>query len=283
MQRQSKEQTELRLPEKENAELDKQYVKNVITLHKSLKIPFACSVTNYTTHFESSLRNILFQKEHRAVQMFAAYSKIKKDIEGKNLPHVDVDKLKYYMSGFNGEQIYSDKIYNIDLKAAYATILFNKGILSLNTYKYLSRLPKMERLVSVGMLASRKETFHFDNTGKIISQTEQISPYANFFFSAVKETFDIMTACKIILGNDFLFSWVDGIYFMNRRHKTTIMNFLKRHKLKATFSVLTEFEIEMNHEFHRLSYIKDNEKKYFIIPISTGFLNRNKIIQFLKS
>jgi hypothetical protein len=215
--------------------------------------------------------------------MFAAYQKIKKDIEGKNLPHVDPEKLRYYINGFNGTQIYSDKIYNIDLKAAYATILFNKGILSKKTYSYLIRLPKIERLVSVGMLASRKNTFHFNNKGVIISETETVSPFANFFFSAVKETFDIMQEMKIVLGNDFLFSWVDGVYFSNRRHKTTIMNMLKARKLKAAFSVLHEFEIEMNHEFHRLTYLKDGQKKYFIIPISTGYLNRNKIINYLKS
>lgn len=242
-----------------------------------------CSVTNYTTHFESELRNILFQKEHRSISMFAAYSKIKRDIEGKNLPHVDPDKLKYYMSGFRGDQIYSDKIYNIDLKSAYATILFNKGILTKRTYNYLAKLPKMERLVSVGMLASRKNTFHFNNKGQIISETEIISPYANFFFSAVKETYDVMQKCKLILGNSFLFSWVDGIYFSDRHHKTTIMNMLKAMNLKASFSVLHEFEIEMNHEYHRLSYMKEGHKKYFVIPTSTGYLNRNKIISYLKS
>jgi hypothetical protein len=276
-------ETPVRLPEKENAELDKHAVKTLIDLHKTVNIPFACSVTNYTTHLESELRNILFQKEHRSTQMFAAYQYLKKDIEGKNLPHVDPDKLRYYINGFNGNQIYSDKIYNIDLKAAYATILFNKGILSKKTYRYLMRLPKIERLVSVGMLASRKNTFHFNNNGRIIAETEVISPYSNFFFAAVKETYDIMNEAKVILGNDFLFSWVDGIYFMNRRHKTSLMNFLKARNLKASFSVLKEFEIEMNHEFHRLSYMKDGQKKYFIIPISTGYLNRNKIISYLKS
>lgn len=271
------------LPEKENAELNKDFVKTIIDLHKNLHIPFACSVTNYTTHFESELRNILFQKEYRSTQMFAAYQKVKKDIEGKTLPHVDPDKLRYYVNGFNGDQIYSDKIYNIDLRAAYATILFNKGILSKKTYKYLMRLPKLERLVSIGMLASRKNTFHFNAKGVIIAETEVISPYSNFFFAAVKETFDIMQQMKTILGNDFLFSWVDGVYFMNRRHKTTVMNMLKSMKLNASFQVLHEFEIEMNHEFHRLTYKKEGKPKYFIIPISTGYLNRNKIINYLKS
>lgn len=271
------------LPEKENSELDKVFIKNIIVLHKKLNIPFSCSVTNYTTHFESELRNILFQKEYRSSAMFAAYSKIKKDIEGKNLPHVDPDKLHYYMSGFKGGEIYSDKIYNIDLKSAYASILLNKGVLSKKTFNYLQRLPKMERLVSVGMLASRKNSFHFNSKGQIISETETVSPYANFFFSAVKETYTIMNECRAILGNDFLFSWVDGIYFMNRRHKTSIMNWLKARNLRATFSVLHEFEIEMSHECHRLTYKKDGQLKHFIIPASTGFLNRNKIIHYLKS
>ncbi len=214
--------------------------------------------------------------------MFIAYNQIKKDIEGKHLPHVDPDNLRYYINGFKGEQIYSDKIYNIDLKAAYATILLNKGILSKKTYGYLMKLDKIERLVSIGMLASRKETFYFDTNGVIFSEDCQISPYANFFFSAVKETHAIMNECRTILGNDFLFSWVDGVYFMNRRHKTTVMNFLRARGLRATFSVLSEFEIEMNHEFHRLTYMKEGEKKFFIIPTSTGFLTRNKIINYLK-
>lgn len=270
-------------PEKESRELTPANVKALIELHKVLKIPFSCSVTNYTTHLQSECKNILYQKEHRSNQMFIAYQMIKKDIEGKNLPHVDPDRLKYYINGFNGEQIYSDKIYNIDLKAAYATILFNKGILSKKTFNYLMTLPKMERLVSVGMLASRKEIFHFGNSGQIISSDEQVSPFANFFFAAVKETHDIMNEVKTIMGNDFLFSWVDGVYFMNRRHKTSVMNFLKARKLKAVFQVLHEFEIEMCREFHRLTYIKEGQQKFFIIPTSSGYLNRNKIVNYLKN
>ena len=268
---------------KESREFDVRNIQSCITLHKATKIPFAASLTNYTTTISSALVNILYQKEHRSVSMFIAYQKILKDLEGKSPPSIDPDELKYFINGFNGSNIYADKIYNIDLKAAYATILFNKGILSKTTLNYLLTLPKMERLVSVGMLASHKETFYFDNNSKIIDTIEQTNPLSGFFFMAIKETHKIMNDIRVILGNDFLFSWVDGVYFANRRHKTSVMNYLKARGMKATFSVLKDFEIEIRKDFHRLKYTKDGGQKLFSIPMQNGYLTRNQIKHFLKN
>lgn len=86
------------------------------------------------------------------------------------------------------------------------------GIISEGTFKYLSDLPKKDRLSSVGMLASKKTEYVFKN-GEPVSCEDKTSEYAGFFFYAAKRTFEIMQELKVILDNNYLFTWVDCIYF----------------------------------------------------------------------
>src|SRR5690349_12206428 len=132
--------------------LEMEQIENYIDLHKKMKIPFEMTLTNYTTRIKSDYKDIHFLRSAQSKQMFAAYAMLKKDVTKKPVPVVDQNALSYYSIGFNQSSKHQT-VYNIDIKSAYATCLFVNGYISKKTFAYLNKLPKLDRLAAVGMLA----------------------------------------------------------------------------------------------------------------------------------
>ena len=239
------------------------------------------STSNYTTLFESKYDYVHFLKNAQNRKVFSAYNKLKANIQ--QLPkEVNMKFIKYYQTNFKPENFYADKIYQVDIKSCYANILNNNNIIDKTAFDYLYTLEKPERLAAVGMLASKKNVFEFDNNGKCISHEVQINPYADYFFYCVQETFLIMNEAKDILGKNFLFSWVDAIYFTGGTTQAdkVIKYFKDVWKLDATFAILNQFEIEMREDFYRLRYIKEGLPTFMNIP--TGESKQKKqLVDFL--
>ncbi len=116
-------------------------------------------------------------------------------------------------------------------------------------------------------MASRKTRFVFNETGSVEKYERLSSTMSDFFFYCVQETYKIMTEAAIILGKDFLFTWVDAIYFTGETNKRKVYDyFIKEHNLDASFSVLEEFEVELVRDCYKLQYIKDGVKTYMYVP-----------------
>lgn len=211
--------------------------------------------------------NLHFLKKAQSFEMFAAYNKIKSDLKELPVP-VDTKYIKYYQTNFKHTHLYADKIYQIDIKSCYASILRNNNLISAETYKHICKLSKENRLAAMGMLASKKNIFQFDNTGEVVSHTVKKSEYSDYFFFCVQETYRIMDECKVILGDDFLFIWVDAIYFSGNTEKAqSVINYFKEeHNLESSVNILYQFEVELRKDFYRLRYIKDRESTFMDIP-----------------
>lgn len=251
----------------QKVELNPANVKMYIDLHKQLKIPFEVTLTNYTTKIKSDLYELHFMKNAQSNKVFVSYAKLKKDVAGKPVADINTAYVKYYQSNFKHLEIYADKIYNVDIKSAYACILYNDGYISQDTFNYISSLPKVDRLAAVGMLAGRKNIFTFDNKGQNVGCIETVSETSNYFFYAVQRTFEIIDRCKSEIGNDFIFSWVDGIYFKEESNGKLLQELLlNEFKLNSSFDELTEFEIQKRKSYYLLSYYKEDERKIFNIP-----------------
>jgi hypothetical protein len=197
---------------------------------------------------------------------FAAYAKIKKDVKAKLPPKISKEELSYFEHDFK-QSSFIKEVYNIDLKSAYATILFNEGYLSKDTFSYLARLPKHDRLASVGMLAAKKKIFTFNKLGSIYEFEEKISDLEQFFYYAVRRTFEIMQDLKKILSSDYLFTWVDGIYFLPNMEKLVkCENYLRYIKFPYSEEVLTNWKVHMVSGAVRLNFYKDGRPKSFSLP-----------------
>ena len=249
------------------AELDSEKVEIYIDLHRQLKIPYKITLSNYTTRIKSEAYDLHFMKQEQSNRTFAAFAKCKKDCLKKPLPIIQKDKLKYFSHKFKEGNFYADTIYNFDLKSAYAQILFNDGYISKDTFIYLSRLPKLSRLAAVGMMASKKNIYEISEDGKILSEEKIISPTSNYFFYCVQRMAEIIKGAADILGNGFLFSWVDGIYFndcpetVKQDAKIIIEEYFKKIKTPVTFEILTEFEIQENEDYFKTTYRKEGKLK----------------------
>jgi hypothetical protein len=104
------------------------------------------------------------------------------------------------------------ELLNIDIKGAYATCLFANGLVTQKTYEYLMKLPKDERLPCVGMLARSYIHYQYDD-GQLLDVSMFRAETAEIFFYLIAQIDIIMREIKFILGNYFVFYWVDGIFF----------------------------------------------------------------------
>lgn len=199
-------------------------------------------------------------------QTFAAYAKVKKDVKEKIPPDINKEELVYFDHDFR-ESCSIDRVYNIDLKSAYATILYKDGVISLDTFEYLSRLPKHDRLAAVGMLASKKKSFTFNKSGSITTYEETISKLENFFYYAVQRTFEIMCDLRVVLGENYLFTWVDGIYFRPSLERLIkCEDYLRRIGFKYSEEVLTDWQVRVVKGAVKLFFVKEGKIKSFSLP-----------------
>lgn len=245
---------------------DERNIQEAITFYTGLKIPFSLTVSNFTVQIDSELEQIAYVKYPRSRKFFSAYQKLVKSINGMPI-YTNEKYLKYHNTGFIYEKFYADKIYQIDIKSCYASILRNSKLISTETFQYLSTLPKAERLSSVGAMASRKTRFTFNAEGTIEKYEKIKSTMSDFFFYCVQETFKIMSEAALLLGKDYLFTWVDAIYFTGEHNKDRVYNFFtNQHNLDASFSELTEFEVELIEDCFKLQYRKDGVPTYMYVP-----------------
>lgn len=261
-------------------------VENYIDLHKKLKIPYKIILSNYTTRIMSNAYDLHFMKTEQSNQTFAAFAKIKKECLLKPLPIIQKDKLKYFTHKFKSGDFYADTIYNFDLKSAYANILLNDGYISKETFLYINKLPKLKRLAAVGMLAGKKNIYEISADGKVLSEEKIISETSNYFFYCVQKMAEIIKGAADILGNGFLFSWVDGIYFIQNPDKVEessqiiIEEYFNKINTPVTFEVLTEFQITEKKNHFKTTYLKEGKIKIINIAKEDSILI-NKITSYL--
>jgi hypothetical protein len=259
---------------------------HIIRYLTGTKADFTIVCSNYTTKIQSDVLEFKFVRNMQSNRTFAAFAKLKKDVSKHEAPQVDRAKVKYYVHNFR-QSGFHPVIFNIDLKSAYATILNMDGYISDATFEYLKKLNKNERLAAVGMLATRKNTFYFSNGEPIEdAETEEVSPLSGFFFYAVKRTSEIMDELKKRCGDSYLFTWVDGIYFMpDELGFSDCCQFLDLLKFPYTVDYLKDFEIVVNDVRVTLYFKKNGKVKLFNLPHSTNDFKKTTVqaIQLLNN
>jgi len=259
----------------------KENMRAFVEFIKTSGYPYEIEVSNYTTKIKSELYEMQFLQSMRSKQCFAAYAKIKSDVaKHADPPLVDSSEVRYFEHDFRANY-FSPEVINIDLKSAYATALYNAKVLTDGTFAYLSRIPKMDRLASVGMLASKKHCFRYSSNGSIIDYEKKISPYQNYFYFAVKEVQRVMDELKCISEGDYLFTWVDGIYIKPDSPKLyECLNHLEQSKFNYHIEKLQNFNVRVTDKKVFIEFEKEGTKKYFNIPSRLNMF-ANDIINFL--
>ncbi|HEX7904830.1 MAG TPA: hypothetical protein VF487_13220 [Chitinophagaceae bacterium] len=254
--------------------------KETINFIKKSGFPYVVVVSNYTTQIISDILNIRLMETVKSNMCFAAFAKIKSDVRKHPIPVLDKNYLQYFDHNFKRDSYYPSVI-NIDLKSAYATALYNKGILSLGTFEYMSRLSKIDRLACLGMLASKKNYFNYNDKGELTDHWKEVNPLENFFYHAVEIIQDVMNNIQILCGSNYLFTWVDGVYLQNDPDAIEeIGNYLKNEKYPYSIDTLHNFDVKIVNNKVKVEFLKGNEMKYFQIPARSSILARD-FINFL--
>lgn len=257
--------------------------KMYLNLIRSLKIPHKITRSNYTLKIESEFLNIHFTPRMDE-NAFKVSNMIKRDLKvcGMEMPDINKRELKYF--NFAHEEILrrseGKTIYNIDIKSAYASNLMANKIIAKDTYNYMSTLSKKNRLAAVGMLAAKKEVLCYDDSGICISHDRIVKPTENWFYWCVQETQNLMLDIKDITGHDFLFYWVDGIFFNNKDHTQKIANYLFNKGYRYSFDVCEDFKFSEVNGYRELSYSKEGGRKILNMP-AVNYDANNFLLKFL--
>jgi len=249
------------------------------------KKDFTIKKTGYSLEIILNGKKYLFSKTDNTQKTFFAHSKIKADIRKSNLiidsvPH---QQIKFYdvrnFMEFN-QEIFYPEIINVDIKNAYPQTLFNFGCLTENTFNYLNtEINKIDRLKAVGMIATNKIIYEFKKGKCFNSYTKSNKENRNLFKAVCFEVGKNMNDCAQLIKDDFLFFWVDGIYFLNEKNILPTELLLNSNNYKTTTERLTDFYAKLSNNIIFIEFKKDNKLKKFSLPLNERINNTelNKI------
>lgn len=231
-----------------------------IELAQKSNMPFTLTESNYRIQIESAFINRVFNKNMLGKMAFVAGRKIESDIKKTGLETPNISYTRNYL--FSNDLNRSEKIYCIDLKSAYAQTLYNFGLISENTLSLLSKIRKPDRLAAVGMLASNSYVYTCKGD-KTLSTEHKRKITSGWFFFCVAEIQKLMENIAAIIGKSFIFFWVDGIFFENKKDFTVISEIIKKTGYGYTVENCTNYF----YDGKKLSFCKENGvRKEFFIP-----------------
>jgi len=236
---------------------------------------FILKQTNYSNEiiFDGT-RFLINNKGYNDFSVLKFRSKILSDIkhfELKNRPPKTIDKqtINYFDLGKyvnKGGNLNIEKCFCIDISGAYPTTFKNKNYITEKTFNELSEVNKIVRLKACGSIATEKIIYNF-RRGVCIESELKKSEYANYFFDVVKTVSKCMGRIAQSLNKDFLFYWVDGIFFNGEGNIKQVCQLLDSYSYKYKIETVESMKIikEKRHLF--IDLIKDGKKKIFNLPL----------------
>lgn len=163
-------------------------------------------------------------------------------------------------------------VVEMDINAAYWKTAYLMGIIDKELYDEGSKenLGKYTRLVALGALAKRQTLYVYED-GKFIRKEEVRSELTeNVWYSICKRLSDIMQGAKKLLGDDYLFYWVDGIYFVDTpKNRKKITSYFLKHGYE--YKEVETFLVGFGEKWFAVYDENYNVKKEFTY---IGILNR---------
>ena len=230
--------------------------------------------TNYSLKVVTERRNYLFSNLTSSKKAFTGYNKILKDIKNSGLttPDVNSQDVKYWW--FQDKESYPSDFYSVDINSAYPTCLRNVGAITEETYTYLqTKIPKIDRLKCVGMLATTKGVFHYED-GELVDFEVDKSDTSGWFFMCCMITGEIMDLCRERYKDQVLHYWVDGIAL--RGDPTDCLMYIEYLGYQSKLETINNCRIKDNW----LIYLKDGKKKYLHLPKKVD-VNDDELRRFL--
>ncbi len=203
----------------------------VVESCREAKIPFEFHVNNNTYTIVSSIgkyfctANKIPMRELSFVKEVKDYIK-KNDIEHRirnNYPTTKeketvYSNIKYFDYKVPKKSIrYYHDLYEIDINAAYWDTALKLGIITPDLYKKGLSKHKKTRLAALGSLAKRTKIFLCNKIGHMHLDDILRKSTEYLWFKICEHLGKTMFKAERVIGNNFLFYWVDGIYVRGER------------------------------------------------------------------
>jgi hypothetical protein len=198
-------------------------------------------------------------------KVFNVARKLKKEIDscGFNCPETTIEE--YFFSNQEFTYDLNEKIYCIDIKKAYQTVLKNYGIITNELYKEICELPKKDRLRATGMIARRKSKYVYSG-GQMMEVVQERQTTEKYFFFCVEKTYLLMLHIANKIKNDFIFFWVDCVFFTGEKNINLIQDILSSNRFQFTLERLRILGISEAKSFHSFRFLKSCKIKEYNVP-----------------
>jgi hypothetical protein len=259
-----------------------------IEILNMLNVPFEVQHGTYTTTIVTEEKKVKYMMNKYNNRVFACAKIIKRDVlKSPKAQEIMADKFFKINYGFSNlvESYQAKRVLNIDISSAYASCLYNNKLITEATYQRISTLPKVERLPVVGMLATSYTKFIYDK-GECVDVKVHRAETANVFFYLIDEINYIMQEIRHLLGNYFIFYWVDGVFFSEETPKSTIKeveHFLLELGYRYKYEAVRDFSIDSTKKSLIIKMNKNNEfKQYSINHDNVGDSVKNYLLKGIK-
>jgi len=243
-----------------------EFVRSQMQIMNELGWDYTIQHGTYTTKIHSPVGIMTLSTIQFSNKVFVAANMVQRDCLktdlGSKILTEKHSKMNYANTEFYDE-LNDPVVYNIDIKGAYASCLKNNNLITQQTYNYLMGLKKDERLPSVGMLAKSHIKYIYKG-GECVEVIPFRSQTSELFFYLIQQIDEIMREIKWILGNDFIYYWVDGVFLRwNTPQKKIdeVMKYLESLQYNYTFQECYDFKYRNRDGQCVISMYKDNEFK----------------------
>lgn len=227
-------------------------------LHKN-KMPFTVSFTGGKSELKSDLYNSMSLKKNFDNKDISFMKKVKNHVvknhisdlflgswyKSKDIQYIDVnDKIK--------KNTTFEDVCCLDVNGAYWQTALLLGVITPDLYSDGFKMGKITRLASLGALAKKTEIYKYDGVKYDFVETVHSLDTENVWFAICYKFSQIMQEVKKMLGKDFYFYWVDGIYFKNTPENIALVK-----------SMFTERKYECKHEeVGKIEFLETEFKVY---------------------
>jgi len=243
-------------------------IRFITSMWEDMGIPYSVKHGTYTTILESEMGKHRFMINSYSNKVFIARNKVLKDLKdselAKEIMQGDYSTTNYGVND-NLKSMNELNVLNIDISSAYPHAIYNAGLISEETFNYLKGLKKKEKLPCLGMLAASHLRMNF-NGGKVVDYHVHREPTSQIFFSLIQEVNDVMEECKWILGDNYIFHWVDGVFFKKStsvKKINQVEQILESYKFPYKYEAVKKFNIVKNGDNYVISMNKNGEDKRY--------------------
>lgn len=251
--------------------------------YDKLGIPYKIKQGTYTTTLESEFGKFKFFSNDFPKKVFVAANMIKKDVKNsdyaKELMNTKHIKTNYGSSDDICDMV-RENVLNLDLSGAYVQALWHTGIIRKETYQYLLKLPKLQKLPAIGMLATSYVELFYEG-GKCTKFVPVRAATSEIFFHLIDEINFLMKDIQYMLDDNYIFHWVDGVFFdyeTDNKKIQNVENFLLELDYPFKYEKVDMFRVRRKDDDVKIEMVKNNKFKRYEFSTGMGGRNLTKIL-----